>query len=65
MNYFPRLASNPDPADLCLLSSYDYRSEPLSPGLTLTLSRPSSQHTGRAARNVTSNIKGTRGSEEE
>jgi hypothetical protein len=28
----PRLASNLNPPDLCLLSSYDYRREPLIPG---------------------------------
>jgi hypothetical protein len=31
-NYFPGLASNWDPPDLCLLSSYDYRHEPSMPG---------------------------------
>jgi hypothetical protein len=28
MNYLPRLASNLNPPDLCLLSSWDYRREP-------------------------------------
>jgi hypothetical protein len=27
----PGLALNPDPPDLCLLSSYDYRQEPPAP----------------------------------
>jgi hypothetical protein len=31
-NYLPMLASNPDPPDLFLLSSLDYRREPLVPG---------------------------------
>jgi hypothetical protein len=31
MNYLPRLDSNLDPPDLCLLSSYDYRPEPPAP----------------------------------
>jgi hypothetical protein len=31
-NYFPSLASNFDPPFLCLLSSWDYRHEPLAPG---------------------------------
>jgi hypothetical protein len=29
MNYLPGLASNRDPPDLCFLSSWDYRREPL------------------------------------
>jgi hypothetical protein len=33
MIYFPRLALNRDPPDLCLLSSWDYRLEPLCPAL--------------------------------
>jgi hypothetical protein len=28
VNYLPGLASNCDPSDLCLLSSWDYRSAP-------------------------------------
>jgi hypothetical protein len=32
MNYLPRLASNCDPPDLCLLRSEDYRLELLVPG---------------------------------
>jgi hypothetical protein len=32
INYLPRLASNHDPPDLCLLSSWDCRSEPPVPG---------------------------------
>jgi hypothetical protein len=35
MNYLPGLASNHDPPDFCLLSSWDYRCEPLAPGLAL------------------------------
>jgi hypothetical protein len=31
VNYLSGLASNCDPPDLCLLSSYDYRCEPLVP----------------------------------
>jgi hypothetical protein len=31
LNYLPGLASNCDPPDLCLLSSWDYRHEPLAP----------------------------------
>jgi hypothetical protein len=31
MNYLPGLASNHNPPDLCLLSSWDYRREPLAP----------------------------------
>jgi hypothetical protein len=31
-NYLPRLTSNCNPPDLCLLSSKDYRREPLAPG---------------------------------
>jgi hypothetical protein len=33
----PGLASNCNPPDLCLLSSWDYRSEPQAPGPSLTL----------------------------
>jgi hypothetical protein len=33
MNYFPGLASNHDPPDLCLLSSEEYRRETLAPAL--------------------------------
>jgi hypothetical protein len=32
VNYLPRLASNLDTPDLCLLSIYDYRHEPLALG---------------------------------
>jgi hypothetical protein len=35
MSYLPRLALNLDPPDLCLLSSWDYRCEPLAPSLAL------------------------------
>jgi hypothetical protein len=35
----PRLASNHDPSDLYLLSSWDYRHEPLAPGHILSLVR--------------------------
>jgi hypothetical protein len=31
MNYLPKVALNHDPPDLCLLSSWDYRREPLVP----------------------------------
>jgi hypothetical protein len=31
MNYLPRLASNLDPPDLCVLSSQDSRCEPPTP----------------------------------
>jgi hypothetical protein len=31
MNYFPGLASNDDPSDLCLLSSLDHRCKPPVP----------------------------------
>jgi hypothetical protein len=31
VNYLPGLALNLDPPDLCLLSSWDYRREPLEP----------------------------------
>jgi hypothetical protein len=34
MNYLPRLASNLNPPDLCLLSSWDFRREPPEPGLS-------------------------------
>jgi hypothetical protein len=34
----PGLASNHDPPDLCLLSSQDYRREPLVPGHVLIFS---------------------------
>jgi hypothetical protein len=37
MNYLPGLALNCDPPDLCLLSSQDYRCEPLVPGPSLLL----------------------------
>jgi hypothetical protein len=33
MNYFPKLASNHDSPDCCLLSSKDYRHEPQVPSL--------------------------------
>jgi hypothetical protein len=33
-NYLPELASNRDPPDFCLLSSWDYRHEPLVPSPT-------------------------------
>jgi hypothetical protein len=33
MNYLPGLASNHDPPDLSLLSSWDYRREPQVPSL--------------------------------
>jgi hypothetical protein len=36
MNYLPGLASNHSPPDLCLLSSWDYRGEPLVPGLEIS-----------------------------
>jgi hypothetical protein len=39
VNYLPGLASNFDPPDLCLLSSYDYRHEPLAPSICLLLIR--------------------------
>jgi hypothetical protein len=35
MNYLSGLALNRDPPDLCLLSSWDYRREPLAPGYTV------------------------------
>jgi hypothetical protein len=35
VNYLPGLASNLDPPDLCLLSSWDYRREPLPPAKCL------------------------------
>jgi hypothetical protein len=31
VNYLPGLASNLDPPDLCILSNWDYRREPLGP----------------------------------
>jgi hypothetical protein len=31
MNYLPGLASNDNPPELCLLSTWDYRREPLVP----------------------------------
>jgi hypothetical protein len=33
VDYLPGLASNHDPPDLCLLSSWDFRQEPPVPGL--------------------------------
>jgi hypothetical protein len=30
-NFLPRLASNHDPPDICFLSNWDYRCEPLCP----------------------------------
>jgi hypothetical protein len=38
-NYLPRLASNLNPPDLCLLSSWDYRGEPLVPGSGIKFKR--------------------------
>jgi hypothetical protein len=37
MSYLPRLASNGDPPDLCLLSSWDYRREPQCPTLPCSI----------------------------
>jgi hypothetical protein len=37
VNYLPRLASNIDPPDFYLLSSWDYKCEPLVPGCLLVL----------------------------
>jgi hypothetical protein len=37
MNHLPGLASNHDPPDLCLLSSQDYRQQPLAPGCVWVL----------------------------
>jgi hypothetical protein len=34
LNYLPRLASNLDPPDLCFLSSWNYRREPRTPGVS-------------------------------
>jgi hypothetical protein len=34
MNYLPRVASNGNPPDLCLLSSRDYRQEHRCPALS-------------------------------
>jgi hypothetical protein len=36
-NYLPGVALNHDPPDLCFLSSWDYRREPLAPSLQLLL----------------------------
>jgi hypothetical protein len=35
LNYLPWLSWNLDPPDVCLLSSWDYRSEPSVPGLSV------------------------------
>jgi hypothetical protein len=37
VNYLPRLALNHNPPDLCLLSSWDYRHEPLVPSSPIYL----------------------------
>jgi hypothetical protein len=39
MNYFPGLALNCDPPDLCLQSGWDYRWEPLHLAVAFVLSK--------------------------
>jgi hypothetical protein len=40
VNYLPGLALNHDPPDLCVLSSWDYRREPLQPASVTVLMVP-------------------------